>query len=69
MNRRDYLRKRDHTSPELPRLNKAIQNRIIVHKYQKLRDFVETMDQQTDLTKLWITIKGINGRAKSEAEN
>ena len=32
-------------------------------------DFVETMDQKTDLTKLWRTIKGIDGRAKREAEN
>ena len=32
MSRRDDLRKRDPTSPELPRLNKAIQNRICVHK-------------------------------------
>ena len=69
MNRRDDLRKRDPTSPELPRLNKAIQNRICVHKRQKWRDFVETMDQNTDLTKLWRTIKGIDGRAKREAEN
>ena len=69
MNRRDDLRKRDPTSPELPRLNKAIQNRICVHKRKKLRDFVETMDQKTDLTKLWRTIKRIDGRAKREAEN
>ena len=69
MNRRDDLRKRDPTSPELPKLNKAIQNRICVHNRQKWRDFVETMDQKTHLTKLWITIKGIDGRAKREAEN
>ena len=69
MNRRDDLCKRDTTSPELPRLNKAIQNRICVHKRQKWRDFVETMDQKTDVTKLWRTIKGIDGRAKREAEN
>ena len=69
MNKRDDLRKRDPTSPELLRLNKAIQNRICVHKRQKWRDFVETMDQKTDLTKLWRTIKGIDGRAKREAEN
>ena len=60
---------KDPTSPELPRLNKAIQNRICVHKRQKWRDFVETMDQKTDVTKLWRTIKGIDGRAKREAEN
>ena len=69
MNRRDDLRKRDPTSPELPRLNKTIQNRICVHKRQKWRGFVETMDQKTDVTKLWRTIKGIDGRAKHEAEN
>ena len=69
MNRRDDLRKRDPTSPELPRLNKDIQNRLCVHKRKKWRDFVETIDQKTDLTKLWITIKGIDGRAKREAEN
>ena len=69
MTRRDDLRKRDHTSPELPRLNYDIQNRIYAHKRQKYRDFVETLDQNTDVTKLWRTIKGIYGRAKREAEN
>ena len=69
MDRRDNLRKRDSTPPELPRLNKDIQNYICVHKQQKWRDFVETMDHKTDLTKLWRTIKGIDGRAKREAEN
>ena len=69
MNRRDDIRKTDPTLPERPRLYKAIQNRICVHKRQKWRDFVETMDQKTDLTKLWRTIKGIDGREKREAEN
>ena len=69
VNRRDDLRKRDPTSSELLRLNKTIQNRICVHKRQKWRDFDETMDQKTDVTKLWRTIKGIDGRAKREAEN
>ena len=69
MTRRDDLCKRDPISPELPRLNYDIQNRIYVHKRQKWRDFVETLDQKTDVTKLWRTIKGIDGRAKREAEN
>ena len=69
MNRRYDLRKRDPTSPELPILNKYIQNRICVHKRKENGDFVETMDQKTDLTKLWRTINGIDGRAKREAEN
>ena len=69
MTRRDDLRKRDPNSLELPRLNYGIQNRIYTHKRQKWRDFVETLDQKTDVTKLWRTIKGIDGRAKREAEN
>ena len=69
MTRRDDLRKRDRTLPELPRLNYDIQNRIYAHKKQKQRDCVETLDQKTDVTKLWRTIKGIDGRAKREAEN
>ena len=69
MTKRDDLRKRDPTSPELPRLNYDIQNRIYAHKRQIWRDFVETLDQKTDVTKRWRTIKGIDGRAKREAEN
>ena len=69
MTRRDDLRKRDPTSYELPRLNYDIQNRIYAHKRQTWRDFVETLDQKTDVTKLWRTIKGIDGRAKREAES
>ena len=48
INRRDDLRKRDHTSPELPRLNKDIQNRICVYKRKQWRYFVETMDQAVE---------------------
>ena len=69
MTRRENLRNRDPTSPELPRLNYDIQNRIYAHKRQKWRDFVETLDQKTDVTKLWRTHKGIDSRAKHEAEN
>ena len=69
MTRRVDLCKRDPTSHEQPRLNYDIQNRIYTHNRQKLRYFVETLDQKTDVTKLWITIKGIDGRAKREAEN
>ena len=69
MTRRDDLRKRDPTSPKLPRLNYDIQNRIYGHRRQKWRDFVETLDQNTDVTMLWRTNKGIDGRAKRKAEN
>ena len=69
MTRRDDLRKRDRTSPELPRLNKDIQKRICEHKRKKWRDFVENMDHKTDITKLWRTFKGNDGRAKRMTEN
>ena len=39
------------------------------HTKGKNGDFVENLDQKTDNTKLWRTIKGIDGRAKCEAEN
>ena len=39
------------------------------HTKGKNGDFVETLGQKTDVTKLWRTIKGIDGRAKREAEN
>ena len=48
MTRRDDLRKRDPTSPELPRVNYDIQNRIYAHKRQKWRDFVESLDQAVE---------------------
>ena len=69
MTRRDNLRKRDPTSSEMPRLNKDIQKRICEHKRKKWRDFLENMDQKTDFTKLWRTIKEIDGRTKHTAEN
>ena len=69
MTRRDDLCKRVPTSPERPILNYDIQNRIYAYKRQTFRYFVETLDQKTDVTKLWRTIKGIGGRAKREAEN
>ena len=69
MTRRDDLRKRHPTSSELPRLNKDIQKCICEHKWGKWRDFVENMDHKTALTKLWRTIKGIDGRTKCTVEN
>ena len=67
--RRDNLCKRDPTSSELQRLHKDIQKRICALKRKKLRYFVENMDQKTEYTKLWRTIKIIDGRAKRTAEN
>ena len=69
MTRRDDLPKRDPTSPELSRLNYGILDRIYAPNGQTWRAFVETLDQKTYVTKMWRTIKGIDGRAKREAEN
>ena len=52
MTRQGDLRNRDPTSPVLPRLNYDIQNHIYAHKRQKLRYFVETLDQKTGVTRL-----------------
>ena len=63
--RQDDLRKRDPTSPELLRRNKDIQKRTCVYK----REFVLLRPwTKTDLTKMWRTIKGIDGRAKRTVE-
>ena len=69
MTRRDDLRKRD-----TPRLNcqdsiKPSRNASVSINEKKWRDFVEDMDHKTDITKLWRTIKRIDGRAKRTAEN
>ena len=69
MTRQDDVHKRVPTSSELPILNKDIQKRIFEHKRKKMKDFVENMDQKTDLIKLWRTIKKIYRRANRMAEN
>ena len=54
---RDELRQRDHTSPELQRLNEEITRTTTAHKQAKWKQFVETMDHKTDSPKLWRTIR------------
>ena len=44
---RDELRQRDHTSPELQRLNEEITRTTSAHKQAKWKQFVETMDHKT----------------------
>ena len=39
------------------------------HKRQKWRQFVETLEHKTDHTKLWITIKAVDGKLTPKAEN
>ena len=66
---RDELRQRDHTSPELQRLNEEITRTTTAHKQAKWKQFVETMDHKTDSSKLWRTIKAIDGKSTTTAEN
>ena len=65
MTRRDDLRERDPISLELPRLHYG----IMTHKRQTWGYFVEILDQKQMSPSWWRTIKGIDGRAKREAEN
>ena len=39
------------------------------HKRRQWREFVESIDHRTDSTKLWQTIKEIDGKSKQTAEN
>ena len=66
---RDDLRSRDSTSPALPEMNDEITRITNEHKRQKWRQFVETLDHKTDPTKMWRTIKKIDGKTSHKAEN
>ena len=39
------------------------------HKRRQWREFIESIDHRTDSTKMWRTIKGIDGKSKQTAEN
>ena len=67
--KRDELRQRDHTSPELQRLNEEITRTTTARKQAKWKQFVETMDHKTDSSKLWRMIKAIGGKSIPTAEN
>ena len=67
MRARDDLRSRDPTSPALPEMNDEITRTTNEHKRQKWTQFVETLDHKTDPTKLWRTIKAIDGRSTPNA--
>ena len=69
MEERDDLRKQDPTSPRLPTMNDEITKATSDHKRRQWREFVESIDHRTDSTKLWRTIKGIDGKSKQTAEN
>ena len=69
MRARDDLRSRDSTSPSLPEMNDKITRITNEHKRQKWRQFVEMLDHKTDPTKLWRTIKAIDGKLTPKDEN
>ena len=61
MEKRDDLRKQDPASPRLSTMNDEITKAPSDHKRRQWREFVESIDHMTDNTKLWRTIKGIDG--------
>ena len=62
MDERDDLCKQDPASPRLSTMNDEITKVTWDHKRRQWREFVESIDHRTDSTKLWRTIKGIDGR-------
>ena len=69
MEERDDLRKQDRALPWLSTMNDEITKATSDHKRRQWREFVESIDYRTDSTKLWRTIKGIDGKSKQTAEN
>ena len=66
---RDDLRSRDPTSPALQQMNNEITKTTNKHRRNTWRQFVETLDQKTYPSKLWRTIKAIDGKSPPTAEN
>ena len=50
-------------------MNDEITKATLDYKRRQWREFVESIDHRTDCTKLWWTIKGIDGKSKQTAEN
>ena len=69
MEERDDLRKQDPALPRLSTMNDEITKATSDHKRRQWSEFVESIDHRTDSTKLWRTIKGIDGKSKQTAEN
>ena len=61
--------KQDRASPRLSTMNDEITKATSNHKRRQWREFVESIDHMTEITKLWRTIKGIDGKSKQTAEN
>ena len=69
MKARDDLRSQDPTSPRLQQMNDELTMETRKHKQQSWRQYVETLDHKSDPTKLRRTLKAIDGKAPSSAEN
>ena len=69
MEERDDPRKQDPASPRLSTMNDEITKATSDHKRRQWREFVESIDHRTDSSKLWRTIKGIDGKSKQTADN
>ena len=69
MRARDDLRSRDPTSPALQQMNDEITRTTNEHRRNTWRQFVETLDHRTGPSKLWRTIKAIDGKSPPKAEN
>ena len=69
MRARDYLRSRDATSPAMQQMNDEITRTKNEHRRNIWRQFEETLDHRTDPSKLWRTIKAIDGKSPPKAEN
>ena len=69
MRARDDLRSRDPNSPALQQMNDEITRTTNEHRRNTWRQFVETLDHRTDPSKLWRTIKAIDGKSPPKAEN
>ena len=65
MEEREDLRKQDPASS----MNDEITKVTYDHKRRQWREFVESINHRIGSTKVWRTIKGINGKSKQTAEN
>ena len=63
------LCKQDPTSPRLSTMNDEIAKATSDHKRRQWRELVESIDHRTNSTKLWPTIKGMDGKFNQTAEN
>ena len=69
MGKRDDLRKQDPASPRLSTMNDEITNATSDHKRRRWKEFVDSIDHSVDSTKLWRSIKGIDGKSNQTGEN